>query len=123
VQAERESYLPAVHQNLKKDYTMRDRENNKKDELAMIKDRSIDFSDIPELTPSVQKTLKRVVPREYYKVVPIKKAISIKLDADVLEYFKSKGKGYQTKINRVLRESMLRETAPTYGKPSEPEEE
>jgi uncharacterized protein (DUF4415 family) len=102
---------------------MRDRENNKKDELAMIKDRSIDFSDIPELTPSVQKTLKRVVPREYYKVVPIKKAISIKLDADVLEYFKSKGKGYQTKINRVLRESMLRETAPTYGKPSEPEEE
>jgi hypothetical protein len=33
----------------------------------------------------------------------------------VLEHYKSKGKGYQTKINRVLRQGMLRETAPVYG--------
>lgn len=102
---------------------MRDRENKKKDELVAIKDRSLDFSDIPELTPSVQQTLRRVVPREYYQVIPIKKAISIKLDADVLEYYKSGGKGYQTRINAVLRQEMLRETAPTYGKQSEPEKE
>ncbi|MFA6732490.1 MAG: BrnA antitoxin family protein [Sphaerochaeta sp.] len=105
---------------------MKDREDWKDDELVALKDRSLDFSDIPELTPSVQKTLKRVVPREYYKVIPIKKAISIKLDADVLEYFKSKGKGYQTRMNSVLRQEMLRESAPSYGKrssSSEPEEE
>ncbi len=56
------------------------------------------------------------MPRDYCKVVPVKKAISIKLDADVLEYFKAKGKGFQTRINKVLRQEMLRETAPSYGK-------
>jgi uncharacterized protein (DUF4415 family) len=34
---------------------------------------------------------------------PPKKAISIKLDADVLDWFKKRGKGYQTRINRILR--------------------
>ncbi|WP_321301751.1 BrnA antitoxin family protein [uncultured Sphaerochaeta sp.] len=36
--------------------------------------------------------------------------------ADVLDHYKSKGKGYQTRINKVLRQEMLRETAPSYGK-------
>jgi uncharacterized protein (DUF4415 family) len=93
------------------------------EELEKMRSRNIDFSDIPELTPEVLETLKRVVPRECYKVVPIKKAISIKLDADVLEYYKSKGKGYQTRINRVLRKEMLREIAPTYGKEHNKEDE
>ena len=84
-------------------------------ELEGMKSRDIDFSDIPELTPQFLETLKRVIPREHYKVVPVKKAISIKLDTDVLEYYKSKGKGYQTRINKILRKEMLRETAPTYG--------
>ena len=35
-----------------------------------------------------------------------KKAISVRLDADVLEFFKSQGKGYQTRINAVLRSYM-----------------
>ena len=94
-------------------------------ELEEMKSQNIDFSDIPELTPQLLETLKRVVPRDRYKVVPVKKAISIKLDADVLEYYKSKGKGYQTRINRVLRKEMLREIAPTYerehGEEDEPE--
>ena len=85
-------------------------------ELEALKSRGIDFSDIPELTPQFLETLKKVVPKGHYKVVPIKKAISIKVDADVLEYFKSKGKGYQTRINNILRQEMLRETAPVYGK-------
>ena len=84
-------------------------------ELKEMRSRNIDFSDIPELTPQFLETLKRVIPREHYKVVPVKKAISIKLDTDVLEYYKSKGKGYQTRINKILRKEMLRETAPTYG--------
>lgn len=85
-------------------------------ELEDLRCRNIDFSDIPELTPQFLEMLKRVVPREHYKVVPVKKAISIKLDADVLEYYRSKGKGYQTRINKILRKEMLRETAPSYGK-------
>lgn len=92
-------------------------------ELKEMRSRNIDFSDIPELTPQFLQTLKRVVPREHYKLVPVKKAISIKLDADVLEYYKSKGKGYQTRINRILRAEMLKETAPVYGGEQEEENE
>lgn len=94
-------------------------------ELEALRNREMDFSDIPELTPAYLATLKKVVPREHFKVVPIKKAISIKLDSDVLEHYKSKGKGYQTRINKILRQEMLRETAPAYGKRKKapPEEE
>jgi uncharacterized protein (DUF4415 family) len=102
--------------NGKKDYTMAERDEWSDKEVEELKSRGIDFSEIPEFTPDYLKTLQRVVPRVYYKVVPVKKAISIKLDADVLEYFKSKGKGYQTRINKVLQQEMLRETAPSYGK-------
>lgn len=34
---------------------------------------------------------------------PTKKAISIKLDSDILDWFKKRGKGYQTRINTILR--------------------
>ena len=36
-----------------------------------------------------------------------KEPVSIRLDADVLEFFKRDGKGYQTRINTVLRSYML----------------
>ena len=85
-------------------------------EIDELLSREIDFSDIPELSIEYLSTLKRVVPKKHFKVVPIKKAISIKIDSDVLEYYKSKGKGYQTKINTVLRQDMLKELAPSYGK-------
>jgi uncharacterized protein (DUF4415 family) len=41
---------------------------------------------------------------EYYK--PIKKPITLRLDADVLAWFKRQGRGYQTRINRALRKVM-----------------
>nr|WP_321298810.1 BrnA antitoxin family protein [uncultured Sphaerochaeta sp.] len=83
----------------------------------------IDYSDIPEMTDEQLAQLQPSLLGNLANFRPIKKKISIYVDADVLEHYKSKGKGYQTKINRVLREGMLRETAPTYGKQSEPEEE
>ncbi|PKL13174.1 MAG: cytoplasmic protein [Spirochaetae bacterium HGW-Spirochaetae-8] len=92
-------------------------------EIEALRNREIDFSDIPELTPAYLATLKKVVPREHFKVVAIKKAISIKLDSDVLEHYKSKGKGYQTRINKILRQEMLRETAPPYGKVNDASED
>ncbi len=42
---------------------------------------------------------------KYFK--PIKKPVTVRLDADVLAWFKSQGKGYQTRINRALRGLML----------------
>jgi uncharacterized protein (DUF4415 family) len=62
--------------------------------------------DSPKLT---QEQLGRMKPAhpEYWKVEPVKVPLSIKVDADVLAWFKSKGKGYQTRINAVLREAMV----------------
>ncbi len=42
---------------------------------------------------------------------PVKKAVSLRLDADVIAWLKKDGKGYQTRANRVLREKMLKEMA------------
>jgi uncharacterized protein (DUF4415 family) len=40
---------------------------------------------------------------------PIKKPVTLRLDADVLAWFKKRGRGYQTRINRALREIMMKE--------------
>jgi uncharacterized protein (DUF4415 family) len=40
---------------------------------------------------------------------PIKKPVTLRLDADVLSWFKAQGRGYQTRINRALRAVMAKE--------------
>ena len=75
--------------------------------LKKMQDKDIDFSDMPELT---QEQLARFVPakllnRSLYR--PVKIPVKINYDADVLEWFRSFGKGYQTRINKALREYML----------------
>ena len=45
---------------------------------------------------------------EYWKVEPVKVSLSLKIDADVLAWYKSGGKGYQTRINKTLRDAMMR---------------
>jgi uncharacterized protein (DUF4415 family) len=42
---------------------------------------------------------------KYYK--PVKTLLSLRLDADVIDWFKSRGEGYQTRINAALREYVL----------------
>ena len=74
--------------------------------LAEIKGfKNTDFSDCPILS---EEELQKIKPRypEYFK--PKKQAVQIRLDADVLAWFKGYGKGYQSRINAVLREVMLR---------------
>jgi uncharacterized protein (DUF4415 family) len=61
--------------------------------------------DSPKLTREQLSRMKPAHP-EYWKVEPVKVPLSIKIDADVLAWFKSKGKGYQTRINAALREAM-----------------
>ena len=46
---------------------------------------------------------------EWYR--PIKKPVTLRLDADVLAWFKKSGRGYQTRINRALRKLMKDETS------------
>jgi len=66
--------------------------------LAARPDEEIDLGDIPELDEAFF--------REAEWQPPIKKPITIRLDADVLEWFRSQGPGYQTRINRLLRRYM-----------------
>ena len=66
--------------------------------LGAMSDRDIDFSDIPELDEAFFE--------EADWRPPTKQPVTIRLDADVLEWFRKQGPGYQTRINRLLRRYM-----------------
>ncbi len=68
------------------------------------RDQEIDFSDIPELTPEM---FARAVVRRGLKPVPRKEQLTIRVDSDVLDWYKKQGPGYQTRINALLRAYML----------------
>jgi uncharacterized protein (DUF4415 family) len=53
-------------------------------------------------TPAVEKIVRDIV-RQGLPSAPRKAAISLRLDAEVLDWFKAQGSGYQTRINAVLR--------------------
>ena len=72
--------------------------------LANLKDEDIDTSDIPELTEEFWKNAVRGNP--FFR--PVKKAVSLRLDSDVIAWLKKDGAGYQTRANNILRERMLR---------------
>jgi uncharacterized protein (DUF4415 family) len=67
--------------------------------LKRMKDEDIDFSDIPEL-----RGPRNFIVGKFYR--PKKQSLTIRIDADVLTWVKSQGKGYQTRINGYLREAM-----------------
>lgn len=71
--------------------------------LAKIPDSEIDYSDIPPLGDAFWKSAIR---NPFYK--PTKQATTVRIDADVLLWLKSTGKGYQTRINAILRDAMMR---------------
>ncbi len=59
----------------------------------------IDTADIPPLDPEFFKSAELRMPSK-------KSSITVRLDSDVLEWFRKQGKGYQTRINAVLRTYM-----------------
>ncbi len=71
--------------------------------LARRPDDKIDFGDIPPLTDAFWKNAVR---SPLYK--PTKQTTTVRVDSDVLLWLKGQGKGYQTRINAILREAMLR---------------
>jgi uncharacterized protein (DUF4415 family) len=79
-------------------------ERRRLQKLAQMPDSEIDFSDIPELT---EKVWKNAIRNPFYR--PIKKQLTLRLDADVIAWLRKKGKGYQTRANDLLREAMLRD--------------
>ena len=70
--------------------------------LKAIADRSIDYTDMPRLSDDFFKTARLLMPQP-------KKPVAIRLDEDVLIWFRKQGTGYQSRINAVLRAYMATE--------------
>jgi uncharacterized protein (DUF4415 family) len=68
--------------------------------------KNTDFTDCPVLTEEELAQFKPSHLRGIYK--PVKKTVSVRLDADVLEWLKNGGAGYQTRMNAILRREMLK---------------
>ncbi len=67
--------------------------------LARMPDEKIDLTDAPEV-----REWRGAVVGKFYR--PIKRPVTIRVDADVLVWLKRQGRGYQTRINKLLREAM-----------------
>jgi uncharacterized protein (DUF4415 family) len=83
-----------------------EKERAELERLKQMPEHEIDTSDIPELPEEFWKSAVR---GRFYR--PVKRAVSLRLDADVIAWLKKDGKGYQTRANQVLRERMLKEMA------------
>ena len=68
--------------------------------MARKKDEDIDFSDIPLVLDWSGAEIGK-----FYR--PPKKMVTMRLDADVIDWLKAEGPGYQTKANWLLRQAML----------------
>jgi uncharacterized protein (DUF4415 family) len=77
-----------------------DRQRRELQRLADRPDSQIDYSDAPEGSPRASD----IEVGRFYR--PIKQLVSLRVDADVLAWFRGQGKKYQTRINDVLRREM-----------------
>lgn len=87
---------------MKKESTMKKSETDWK-RVRNMRDEDIDLSDLPEVTPEM---FARAVVRRNFKPLPPKQQLTLRIDYDVVEFFKKQGRGYQTKINQLLRAYM-----------------
>ena len=69
--------------------------------VRKLKDQDIQLS--AEHPEAEVRHIVRGIARRGLKPVPPKASIALRIDADVLEWFRSQGRGYQTRINAVLR--------------------
>jgi uncharacterized protein (DUF4415 family) len=68
-----------------------------------LKDKDIDLSDVPEVSPEM---FARAIVRRGLKPVSRKAQLTLRVDSDVLDWFRKQGQGYQTRINALLRAYM-----------------
>lgn len=68
--------------------------------LDAMEDEAIDYSDVPPLSPEM---FAQALVQKGLKPTPGKAQITLRLDKDVLEWFRHQGAGYQTRINAILK--------------------
>jgi uncharacterized protein (DUF4415 family) len=71
--------------------------------IDAMKDKDINLSDLPEVSPD---KFAQAIVRKGLKPVQKKTQITLRVDTDVLNWFKAQGKGYQTNINALLKAYM-----------------
>jgi uncharacterized protein (DUF4415 family) len=71
--------------------------------LAALPDEHIDTSDIPSLPEAFWENAVR---NPFYR--PVKQQVTVRVDGDVLAWLRSTGRGYQSKLNGILRQAMVR---------------
>lgn len=76
--------------------------------LAAMPESAIDFSDLPPLQAHEWAGAER---GKFYR--PIKQQLTVRIDADVVAWLKGQGKGYQSRLNQILRSAML--STPNHG--------
>jgi uncharacterized protein (DUF4415 family) len=81
--------------------TLRSRARTVAERLARQPDKTIDYSEIPALDEEFFRTAELLMPASS------KTEVTIRLDSDVIDFFRRAGKGYQTRMNAVLRAYML----------------
>lgn len=74
-----------------------------KTDWARLKSGANDTKPTPEHPEADVKHIVRGLVRKGLTPLPVKASISLRVDQDVLEWFKAQGTGYQTRINTVLR--------------------
>ena len=82
--------------------SLTEKEKAELEALAARPDRDIDYSEIPPLTAKFWAGAAR---GRFYK--PVKTSTTLRIDADVLAWLRGQGRGYQTRINAILRREML----------------
>jgi uncharacterized protein (DUF4415 family) len=85
------------------------------EKVAARPDSDIDLSDIPEAT---EKFWQNAIRNPWYR--PRKQQVTLRIDADILVWLRRGGKGYQSRLNALLRNAMLeqlhRKSDPLRGK-------
>jgi uncharacterized protein (DUF4415 family) len=71
--------------------------------LLALPDEQIDTSDIPPLSEAFWN---KAVRNPFYR--PVKQQVTVRMDADVLAWLRSTGRGYQSRLNAILRQAMVR---------------
>lgn len=74
--------------------------------LYKQRDKTLDPQPLPP-----EKLAQAMRREEFFRVVPVKKAVALRIDAEIIAWLKSQGPGYQTRINEILRERMTAEMA------------
>ena len=72
--------------------------------LEAAAESDLDYGDLPPLSDDFWK---HAIRNPFYR--PTKSSTTVRIDTDVLLWLKAQGKGYQTRLNAILREAMLKE--------------